>query len=66
MAFLRRVFTRKSRVNSKPSANGDAMSAKVEDQLEGVTQQTAALSLEDDGAYNPDTVPYEVATFALS
>lgn len=38
-----------------------------EEQVENVTKQTANLTLNDeDGVYNPDTVPYEVATFALS
>ena len=38
-----------------------------EEQVEKLTQQTADLTVNDtDGVYNPDTVPFEVATFALS
>ena len=36
----------------------------MDSQVESITKQTEALSVSDD--YNPDTVAYEVATFALS
>ncbi len=65
MSFIRRLFTKKSAVKSKPSA---AMTTAKEDQqveVDQLTEQTAALSVSD-GKYDPNTVPSEVATFALS
>ena len=55
MAFLRRIFRA-----SSPKRK------EMDQQIAEVSNQTEKLTITDDGAYNPDTVPYEVATFALS
>ena len=36
----------------------------MSEQVDELTQQTVSLTLE--GEYNPETVPYKTATFALS
>ena len=66
MAFLRRII-KKSSPKSKPSSAADpsAMATVPATTEEKLAQQTAGISLVDD-KYNPDTVDYEVATFALS
>ena len=46
------------------NASQPAMSA--DNDVEEATKQVSGMTLQDTDNYNPDTVPYEVATFALS
>ena len=66
MALLRKIFSRKpkSKVSkhSKPTNNQNP--AAMSEQVDELAQQTVSLTLEGD--YNPETAPFEVATFALS
>lgn len=38
----------------------------ADNEVDGAAEQVAGLTLQDTDNYNPDTVSYEVATFALS
>ena len=38
----------------------------ADNEVDEATKQVSGLTLEETDSYNPDTVPYEVATFALS
>lgn len=64
MAFIRRIFATKSHPKTKPSP-AMTTTAKEDTQVDPLSEQTAALTL-DEGKYDPNTVPREVATFALS
>ena len=69
MALIRRIFARKPKSKSKSSKHSsnieEATNGSMSDQqVDEITEKTVSLNLE--GEYNPDTVPYEVATFALS
>ena len=55
MALLRRIFR-------ASSPRRKDMDQKIEE----VSKQTEDIQINDSDGYNPDTVPYEVATFALS
>lgn len=76
MALLRKIFTRKrahkqapgeiNGVVPKEPAAEQAMSESTDNEVEATTNQVSGLTLQDADTYNPDTVPYEVATFALS
>lgn len=47
-------------------ASGTKRTDKMEQKIEEVSQQTAALNVSEEDDYNADTVPFETATFALS
>lgn len=68
MSKLLRAIVGK-RTTSKPSMSTTpepavATPSSAGGEMDEVTEQTAALSLAN--GYDPDTVPFEVATFALS
>ena len=59
MAFFLRLLRAKGGARPKPK---DKMDQKIEE----LSSQTAELNVSDENDYNPDTIPFETATFALS
>ena len=62
--FVILLFPEINGVVPKEPAAEQAMS--TENDAEEITNHVSGLTLQDADTYNPDKVPYEVATFALS